>query len=647
MSASAKTGDISSKLTLCLQSREGRRIISLLPTASTRELFECAAKEFTGFTVESLKGGGFPPKSIPSNEYPISDFCSNQERIRVDFANTASSSDNKKSKNVGKKKSKSKNSNVKTEQEPVMANDDINNVGDIRRSKRAASKSATEKMPAMIKAQEEYLKNTIKRGSKKSSSFSAVPLQKGKKRARDNSDKQKQSSKPQRVNIAGVGHRLADGAKVSNSPAAPTKRRRGLGDGSTDMSTALLGAINDKGKMGVVLRKGMKNAVQTSYETSRAFSRLAAIQAQSYLMSQSESSEGGGGGGSGELLKVIYQGSVDKTKVEETVDCIARDVLETVLEGIYASNKEALRPENLSRLSPRVLWSLAKYFPTLCSVADMYLEILPALDWNFLRRRAEQLSEKATENKRQEEEKENGPDLERAAIAVASVEHAMENLEDYHAEERKARQPQAAEVRLRRQQQQGEQNGEDIVVPWTLTTPSEPDRDELRECIKHSASTTSVTAGTDVTKWITLLMKQHNIKNWRELANIKHVGVISEKLGVAEQQLVDWIDHAQSESISEIMVEICDGNIEAVEILTEKLKSGTPKDLAGWRSIPDLLLEQLQQLPENVNETNNTGKNDESHQSWMELATISKWCDRAHRALQDYEWINWYATPVD
>ena len=645
MSAPAKTRDVSSKLTLCLQSREGRRIISLLPTASTRELFESAAKEFTGFTVESLKGGGFPPKSIPSNESPISDFCSNQERIRVEFSNAVSSTDNKKSKNVGKKKSNSKN--VKTEQQPVMANDD-SNVGDIRRSKRAASKSATEKMPAMIKAQEEYLKNTTKRESKKSSSFSVVPLQKGKKRARDNSDKQKQF-KPQRVNIAGVGHRLADGAKVSNRPAAPTKRRRGLGDGSTDMSTSLLGAINDKGKMGVVLRKGMKNAVQTSYETSRAFSRLAAIQARSYRISQSESNEGGGGGGggSGELLKVIYQGSVDKTKVEETVDCIARDVLETVLEGIYASNKEALRPENLSRLSPRVLWSLVKYFPTLCSVADMYREILPALDWNFLRRRAEQLSEKATENKRQEEEKETGPDLERAAIAVASVEHAMENLEDYHAEERKARQAQAAEVRLRRQQQQNGQNGEDIAAPWTLTTPSEPDRDELRECIKQSVCTTSVTAGTDVTKWITQLMKQHNIKNWRELANIKNVVVISEKLGVAEQRLVDWIDYAQSESISEIMVEICDDHIEAVEILTEKLKSGTPKDLAAWRSIPDLLLEQLQQLPKNVNETNNTGKNDESRQSWMELATISKWCDRAYRALQDYEWINWYATPVD
>jgi len=316
------------------------------------------------------------------------------------------------------------------------------------------------------------------------------------------------------------------------------------------------------------------------------------------------------------------------------------------LEGIHASNREALRPENLSRLSPRVIWSLVQYFPAMNSVPDMYRELMPALDWKFLRRRSEQLSEKAMENKRQAAEIENGLDLEQASNAVAAVEHAMENIADYHAEERKARQAQAAEARFRRQQH-NEQNGGDGVVPWTLTTPSEPDRDELRECIENSASTTSI--GADVTKWITQLMKQHNIHNWRELSNVEHVVEISGKLGVAEQQLVDWIDHAQNESLSEIMVEICDGHIEAVEILTKKINSGTPKDLAAWRSIPDLLLEQLQKQLKNVNEISSQRSDACRHrnQSWMELTTISKWCNRAHQALQEYEWLSWYATPVD
>jgi phage terminase Nu1 subunit (DNA packaging protein) len=38
--------------------------------------------------------------------------------------------------------------------------------------------------------------------------------------------------------------------------------------------------------MGRVLRKGMKNVILASYETARAFSRLAAIQAKSYTLEQ-------------------------------------------------------------------------------------------------------------------------------------------------------------------------------------------------------------------------------------------------------------------------------------------------------------------------------------------------------------------------
>lgn len=78
-------------------------------------------------------------------------------------------------------------------------------------------------------------------------------------------------------------------------------------------------------------------------------SRLAAIQALSYRMinltaGQNTSNDGSGGSnGSGERLNVTYNGSVDKTKVEETVDCIPRDILLNVLEGIHASNQEALR----------------------------------------------------------------------------------------------------------------------------------------------------------------------------------------------------------------------------------------------------------------------------------------------------------------
>ena len=302
------------------------------------------------------------------------------------------------------------------------------------------------------------------------------------------------------------------------------------------------------------------------------------------------------------------------------------------------------RPENLSRLSPRVIWSLVQYFPALNSVPDMYHELLPNLDWKFLRRRAEQLSEKAAENKRQATAKlETGIDLERASNAVAAVEHAMESMEEWQKGERNSRQANAAEARLQRRQQNGVNS-----VQWTLTTPSEPDRDELQECINQASSTTSSSAA--ITKWINQLMKEHNIHNWRELSNVENIKFLSKKLRITESQVENWIDHAQTKSLPEIMVEICDNQIEAVEMLSVNAKCGTPKDLAAWRSIPDLLLEQLQREAANSNENSNFQKSNESKplgEIWMDIPTISKWCDRAHQALQKYEWLNWYATPVD
>jgi len=629
-------------LSICLQSRQARKVISLAPTASTHELYESTAKEF-GVKIECLKAG-YPPKPIPSDKStPISKFVTNQERIRVEFAtdNTTVIPSSSPTKKKGTKNSKGKKKSVNDDQNNDSSSDNV-----IRRSKRAASKAATESMPALIKAQEEYLKNTASTGKKRSRGGKSADLINGAFPSHSNKKRLNATKSIPLSASAGAGRRLADGAMVSNprkaSSQAAVRRRRGetgTGNGSTDMSTALMGAIHDKGQMGIILRKGMKNAVLSSYETTRSFSRLAAIQSRSYLIANlaDDTSASGGGGGGGNLLKVIYHGSVDKSKVEEAVDCIPRDVLQAVMEGIHASNKEALRPENLSRLSPRVLWSCVQYFPTLSSVPDMYRELLPTLDWSFLRRRAEQLSEKALENKRQAMEKEEDVDLERASNVVAAVEHAMEHLQDYHAEERKARQAQAAEARLRRLQAQ-EDN-----VTWVLKTPSEPDRDELRECIEISVPVTSTTAGTTtsakITKWISQLMKEHKIHNWRELANIseKNIGYLVRKLEVPEANLRLWVDNAQNESFSEIMVEICDGNIDAVEILTEHARSGTPKDLAGWRSIPDVLLEQLnQKCLQQMNQTNH----------WMEFGTISNWCDRAHCVLQDYEWLNWYATPV-
>ncbi|KAG7360282.1 hypothetical protein IV203_035381 [Nitzschia inconspicua] len=632
---------------LCLQSRQGRKVVSVKASSTTKDLYERASTEFGGTVIESIKGG-FPPKRIDADESTLlSSLLSNQERLQVEFApgSTVSKS------NGVKEQTSNKTEKRKNSQEQSS------NPNNGRKSNRAASKAATESMPALIKAQEEYLK-------------SQQQSNKSKKRTRPTSSNviespRKQPSKAKSVKIsasAGAGRRLADGATVSNpslSAASAAGRRaakatsRSTSDGSTgDLSEALLGALRDRGQMGVVLRKGMKNAVLSSYETTRAYSRLAAIQVKSFQMTTfmgNQHSDAVSGGNSSHL-KVVYHGSVDKVKVEEIVDCIPLDVLQAVIEGIYASDREALRPENLARLSPRVLWSCVHHFSTETNIPDMFRCLIPNLDWSFLRRRAEQLSEKALENKRQAEEKErqkNGENAEslnlaQASDAIAAVEHAMEHLHDYQAEEKKARSAQAALARLQRQQQR---DNNDLSC-WRLTTPCEPDRDELRECIQCSVPEGS--SASSIARWITQLMKDCNIHNWRELANVSNASTIAARLGVSEENVQAWIDHAQSESIGEIIVEVCDGNVQAVENLTIQARSGTPKDLAAWRSIPEILLEQLRE-PRCESASNSPVGDDDLQPTffpWMEIETISEWCNRSQTLLEEMDWLNWYATPV-
>lgn len=604
--------------------------MQLPPSATTRELYQIAEAEY-GISISSLKYG-FPPKLIAeassddtAQSTSIQAILQNQERIQVEFGSAAPVAAAKNNAGTSTTKGKSEKRTGKATQSHAPPESSASSAG--RKSKRAAAQRATENMPAVIQAQEELLKQQ-QQPSKRSRTVAAAAVSKSS--ASPSSSKRSSTAKqqaPKFTSSVGQGRRLADGSAVA-PPKSITSRKRANpsrilannannNNKSSDMSEALLGALNDSGKMGQVLRKGMKNAVQASYETTRAFSRLAAIQAKKYTKEVRE--------GSTSVLVVSYQGSVDKTKTEEQVDCIPRDVLEAVLKGIHASNTEALRPENLALLSPRVLWSLVHIFPDHSSIPEMYQELLPDQNWTFLRRRAQQLSEKALENLRQEQEA-NGEvaNGEQAAEVIAAVEHAMEHLQDYTAAERQARQAQAA---IRRLQGSSSQNGTDRSSEWKLVTPTEPDRDELRECIQNSTTE-------DMAKLVTKLMRECQIHNWRELANVDDVTSLAQKLDQPAEEVQTWIDRAQDQSVDEIIVEICDSNIQAVELLTQKARSGTPKDLAVWRVIPQLLHQRVLL----------GGEEEEEAPTVEQLQT---WSQRAHQVLQEYEWLNWYATPVE
>ena len=302
----------------------------------------------------------------------------------------------------------------------------------------------------------------------------------------------------------------------------------------------------------------------------------------------------------------------------------------------------------LAQLSPRVFWSLLK--ETSASLqgtnhgdgsssssnigrsTDAALqELLPALDWTFLRRRKQTLSEKALENLRQEaaagsssscqDDEHNHEDLEAAAEAVYAVEHAMEQLHTYDETRRRNRAADAALARFG-QQQQPLHFGNDNAA-WRLETPSELDEDELKECTGGNADYASK-------------LVHMGIHNWRQLANAESTQIAQELqlvIGEDSSTVVEaWIDRAQEESVEEIIVEICNGRVDVVEVLRAEANTGTPKDLANWRSMPNMLFEcassSLTSLGVTVND-------------------LTIWCQRAQNVMQDYEWLSWYATPVE
>ena len=404
-----------------------------------------------------------------------------------------------------------------------------------------------------------------------------------------------------------------------------------------DVSFALLNALQGGGgggNVGKVLRGAMRNAISRQYDSTRAVTRVSAVHAGKYDIVELPSSSS--------LAITFDKGMEGRGTFHETVDAIPREALELVLKGIHASDPESLRATMLAQLSPRVFWSLLKETSSSVSTTaeaaatgtgehtvgrstDAALqELLPTLDWTFLRRRKQTLSEKAQENLRQanssrEDEQDDDGNLEAAAEAVQAVEHAMEHLHNYDQTRRRNRAAEAAMARLGQQQPQG--RGDDASEPqvaWSLVTPTELDEDELTECTGGDSDYAS--------KLVNM-----GINNWRQLANAES-SQIARELHVAESTVEVWLDRAQEESIEEVIVEICDGRVDVVEVLRAEANTGTPKDLGNWRCIPHMLFECASSSLQNLGVTVND---------------VALWCQRAHDVMEDYEWMSWYATPVE
>mmetsp|Transcript_27499 Transcript_27499/g.49741 ORF Transcript_27499/g.49741 Transcript_27499/m.49741 type:complete len:322 (+) Transcript_27499:178-1143(+) len=319
---------------------------------------------------------------------------------------------------------------------------------------------------------------------------------------------------------------------------------------------------------------------------------------------------------------------------EETVDCISREALEAVIAAIYHSysgeEREMLLPTTLAQVSPRVFWSLVWLYhddPDIVTIEQCLSTLMPHLDWSFLHKRKRVLSEKAMENKRQQQQHNDDDNEEAAQEAVRAVESAMEQqLENYHAnqEERRER---AARAALSRH----EANETTTTVQkqeWKLVTPTERDDEELQECI----ATTTTTNGNHHQDVSTILAALHSldIYNWRQLANAR-AETIRQATNVSQNVVERWMDYAQVQSLEEMIVEICNGNVNAVQVLRDEARTGTIQDLSLWKNMPDLLCSSAPSLA----------------LMGVGVEEVRTWCRRAQNVMEKWEWVQWYATPVE
>ena len=562
---------MASSFKVCLTAvGEPRHIVEIEPDDSIQTLYDLAGETFGKVCVD-LKSG-FPPKSLDKSVTVRSLLIMN-DRVTAILAET---------------KSKPANHTRNPPPEESVQSEPTG-----RRSQRAAAKVATESFADVVKAQEKLLKAQTNNGKRKRTSTSAT------------TSPSTASSSASRKLAKLPGRRLGDGVEIRPQQATPSSRRT-TGPkfhNTEDVSFALIHALESGGggKVGQVLRGAMRSAISRQYDVSRAVTRVSAVLAGKYSIVEK----------SGSLVVKFDKGLEGRGDWHETVDAIPRQALEMVLTGIHASDPESLRGAMLAQLSPRVFWSLLKETSPHGRSTDVALqELLPHLDWTFLRRRKQTLSEKAMENLRQAtaaEEQET--DFEAAAEAIQAVENAMEQLHQYDQSQRRSRAADAASAR---------QAQHKVADEWQLVTPTEVDEDELYECTgAHS-------------EFVSKLLKR-GIHNWRQLANADSKE-IADHLQIEEVTVDTWIDYAQQESIEEIIVEVCDNRIDVVEILRTHAHTGTPKDLANWRSMPDLLFQTAQSDLEGLG---------------VSADDVATWCQRAHDLMHEYEWMSWYATPVE
>ena len=169
---------------------------------------------------------------------------------------------------------------------------------------------------------------------------------------------------------------------LATAPKQPRRRRLNMasseGGVGIDLASAAAGESGTRGKF---FRKALKGAVEGRYEDTKAEDRVSACQSGKFEIAVSETTLSG----NASKLKVTFaKGHGSRGNHEDVVDALSREeTVAAVRQAVSDGDADMLRPENCSRASQRVFWSLVRHSNGKF-IPEALAELVPEVGWAAL-----------------------------------------------------------------------------------------------------------------------------------------------------------------------------------------------------------------------------------------------------------------------
>lgn len=382
--------------------------------------------------------------------------------------------------------------------------------------------------------------------------------------------------------------------RQASKPRQGQTQDGGQGTTESDISEHLISAVSGgSSRRDKVLRKVFRSAVEYQYSSSKAVARLQAVYAGTYNIEASASARILGSGMSSQLDVTFPRGGGQRGTFSETVELLGEELLKALLkvavEDTEGEGKEVLKPMNLARCSPRIFWSIVhRYGSNLIDAIQRLLAGVDDCSWLTLRKR--ELSDKAKENERQEQERAAVRELRKRKREGGSATASEGTNEPPTSTES----PQnTSSTSVAQSKPAFPQLLSSVISSLTLSLVAAEHHEELRNWLKTTYEQKFDADGAvGELPWLLLLSNASD-------EDIDHFTATTASTAAAsclsKDQVSLWISSAQSILLQYLWQIVCGGGSERLRLALKALRIRNPSEILLWRSAVSGLHSGLQQ----------------------------------------------------